>query len=271
MGSICSTTWSLSGPQDDIDYVVNCLNHLAEQKKCWVTQPITCADLMGAFGSEYVSHEVGEANIISYQASAGKLEIFTESQWNNPIDTFVELQQQLPKLEILYMADELEYNYWETNDSEGKRFPDRYYLNCRTEKMEPWFSSKELMLEAARDIIGREVTVDDLKEISETSRDIKFLEVDISSNLLLRMRNLDAFSEACQYGLVKICKSLEIDPQDIDFGTLYEGNELSIRTNTGTVTISLEIGLNVCQAYATHWENHEVDNLNKASHGLCAC
>ena len=77
------------------------------------------------------------------------------------------------------MAEDLYCGVFETNDEHGVRFTDKYYLNSKKERLrEPRFKREDLLLEAACDIIGHTVTLDELREPAQGNGDIVFLEIE---------------------------------------------------------------------------------------------
>lgn len=72
-------------------------------------------------------------SIYDYYIEDGALRLNVESAWNECTETRLLFQQRYPNLRIYYSTEEPGMEIYQTNDLDGKYFPDRYIIDTESD------------------------------------------------------------------------------------------------------------------------------------------
>lgn len=94
----------------------------------------------------------GEWNYMSFQD--GILTIDIESAWSDPNEVREFIEEKLPGIKIYFQSEEPGCVIYETNDSTGEYFPDRFYLWDEISLDTGYYQTLDSLLKAVEKITG---------------------------------------------------------------------------------------------------------------------
>lgn len=134
MANYCTTKLVFEGEKAELDEFEAMLRRLESMKE----EEFPVETSWGSRWLGFIVHELGE-NWEEYNCKGvwydlvrrddNSLALTTESAWSICDDILNLITDKWPSLNYLYYADEPGCEFYETNDSEGKYFPARYYLH----------------------------------------------------------------------------------------------------------------------------------------------
>lgn len=70
----------------------------------------------------------GSFEDVTIDPDDGRLRFYTSTAWCEADDTRHLIEEKFPGVHLYFMSEEFGCGYWETNDTEGKYFRDRFYF-----------------------------------------------------------------------------------------------------------------------------------------------
>lgn len=131
MPNWCYTNYAVEGDKQEIETLYDTMTELEERSEPLVENGfgktfLGC--LISALGGDWKEcYCRGEWNDLDLQG--GVLRFSTETAWSPCEDVIEFLKEKFPSLEFYYQAEESGMCFYQTNDKEGKYFPERYLLS----------------------------------------------------------------------------------------------------------------------------------------------
>lgn len=171
MANYCSTDVIVTGKRDSLVVLKTIMEKCEEKGKLengWGNTWL--GNLVDAFGEDWQKIPCrGTWDVCEDETEY--LRFYTESAWAPTTELFKMIERHLPDLKIYYSAEEPGCCIYETNDVEGKYFPDRcqvdWYVHNHGEGTE-YFRDLGEALNFIQGMAGREInTVEDVEEFCE--------------------------------------------------------------------------------------------------------
>lgn len=136
MPNWCFTYYAAEGPKDQLQKLSDTMMRLAAMPSPGLVK--------NGFGSSWLGNLVMELGVdpLTQQNfhcrgeyynvdlnQSGYLTFDTMTAWCEAVDTRLLIEQKFPDVHIYYISEEFGCGYWETNDFQGKYFPERYYFS----------------------------------------------------------------------------------------------------------------------------------------------
>ena len=171
MPNWCSTAYAIEGDAQEIKSLYELMKRLEDMEKPSVENGFGTAwlgCLVDALGKDWNNVSCrGEWSCLEMDGEVIKL--YTETAWSPCNEVFDLVREKYPSLHYYFQAEEPDLDIYETNDSEGIYFPDRYCLEICTlegESCSEYFEQLQEVFEWFGDEFGRPVkSVDDIKAL----------------------------------------------------------------------------------------------------------
>lgn len=132
MANTCISNWALKGLSSTVGLIAAAIDNASSQPRPHPWDRPLLSEVGGLLGlpkedmphSEIVHHQTDGLNI---------LRISTEEGGAPPKSFYEALKKKYPDLKVRYVAECFEDDLFETNDAEGKFFPERFALDFETE------------------------------------------------------------------------------------------------------------------------------------------
>lgn len=182
MANWASTSYCIEGSKSDLARVFNTIYGFMENKQKPVIESASNnweGNIVKALGAteEHMSKYYLRGFIQWYEMDDNTVSIEAEEAWGATDFRHV-LAQLMPELTIYYIVEEPGCEVYATNDSEGKYFTDRFYVNaCINGNFESdYFTTKESAMNYAASLLGKEkVTIDEVREWTDKQEGDDFL------------------------------------------------------------------------------------------------
>lgn len=183
MANWCSTAVTLTGNADEVNELYQMMVRLEN-----VSEPA----INNGFGKTWLGCLVAELGKtweeVSCRGEWSSLEMKgdvitfnTESAWSPCTEVFDLIKSVFPSIQIFYFAEEMGCLLLETNDFDGRYYPERYMVDlCTTEEdyMTEYFEERDAALAWIEELTGRKV---------ESESDVETLNDELSAE------NVNAF------------------------------------------------------------------------------
>lgn len=171
MANWASTSYRIEGSKSDLEKVFNVIDGFMTGKRKPVTQNASMdweGNIVKALGAteEQMSKNYLRGFIQTYEMDGDIIGIEAEEAWGLTEFRHV-LTQLMPELTIYYIVEEPGCEVYATNDSEGKYFTDRFYVDaCINGNYDSdYFETEEQAIRYAATLLRKEnVTIDEVKE-----------------------------------------------------------------------------------------------------------
>lgn len=135
MPNWCFTSYAVEGPKEQLQELSDTMNRIAAMP--------TPGLIKNDFGSSWLGNLVMALGIDPCEQSnfrcrgeyynvdlnlSGYLTFDTMTAWCEADDTRHLIEEKFPGVHIYFISEEFGCEYWETNDTEGKYFSERYYF-----------------------------------------------------------------------------------------------------------------------------------------------
>jgi hypothetical protein len=182
MPNWCYTSYRIVGKEEEVRDLYKKMDELENMKKSLIRND---------FGTSWMGnlvHELGadwkKVNCRGWwdglEIQGAELRFYVESAWSPLVEVHALIKKTYPSLKIYYSAEEEGTELYETNDAEGRFFPDRYIL--RTEYKEKSYRTFEKLLGAVSKYVGHGVkSKGELDDIIDegTFEDLDYYEYEI--------------------------------------------------------------------------------------------
>lgn len=164
MPNWCFTYYAAEGPKDQLQKLYDTMTRVASMSPPGLIE--------NSFGSSWLGNLVmalgvdplkqqnfrcrGEYYSVDLNQS-GYLTFDTMTAWCEADDTRHLIEQKFPGVHLYYISEEFGCGYWETNDLQGKYFPERYYFSAEDYDDAGdgnYYESLEELLEAVKKATG---------------------------------------------------------------------------------------------------------------------
>lgn len=164
MPNWCFTYYAAEGPKDQLQKLYDTMARVASMSPPGLIE--------NSFGSSWLGNLVmasgvdplkqqnfrcrGEYYSVDLNQS-GYLTFDTMTAWCEADDTRHLIEQKFPGVHLYYISEEFGCGYWETNDLQGKYFPERYYFSAEDYDDAGdgnYYESLEELLEAVKKATG---------------------------------------------------------------------------------------------------------------------
>ena len=162
MPNWCSTAYAIEGNAKEVKGLYELMKGLQERKEPSVengfgTTWLGC--LVDALGKDWNKvHCRGDWN--SLEMKDGVIRFSTETAWSPCNETFDLVCEKFPSLRYYFQAEEPGMAIYETNDSEGLYFPDRFYVDvCTNEEVydSTYLSELKDVFEWIEELVGQPI------------------------------------------------------------------------------------------------------------------
>ncbi|MDY3852935.1 MAG: hypothetical protein SO013_08660 [Prevotella sp.] len=171
MANWASTSYRIEGSKSDLEKVFNVIDGFMTGKRKPVKENASMdweGNIVKALGAteEQMSKNYLRGFIQTYEMDGDIISIEAEEAWGLTEFRHV-LTQLMPELTIYYIVEEPGCEVYATNDSEGKYFTDRFYVDaCINGNYDSdYFETEEQAIKYAATLLRKEnVTRDEVKE-----------------------------------------------------------------------------------------------------------
>lgn len=171
MANWASTSYRIEGSKSDLEKVFNVIDGFMTGKRKPVKENASMdweGNIVKALGAteEQMSKNYLRGFIQTYEMDGDIISIEAEEAWGLTEFRHV-LTQLMPELTIYYIVEEPGCEVYATNDSEGKYFTDRFYVDaCINGNYDSdYFETEEQAIRYAATLLRKEnVTIDEVKE-----------------------------------------------------------------------------------------------------------
>lgn len=171
MANWASTSYRIEGSKSDLEKVFNVIDGFMTGKRKPVEENASMdweGNIVKALGAteEQMSKNYLRGFIQTYEMDGDIISIEAEEAWGLTEFRHV-LTQLMPELTIYYIVEEPGCEVYATNDSEGKYFTDRFYVDaCINGNYDSdYFETEEQAIRYAATLLRKEnVTIDEVKE-----------------------------------------------------------------------------------------------------------
>lgn len=164
MPNWCFTYYAAEGPKDQLQKLCDTMTRVASMPPPGL--------INNGFGSSWLGNLVMALGVDPrkqnnfrcrgeyYNADlnqSGYLTFDTMTAWCEADDTRRLIEQKFPGVHLYYISEEFGCGYWETNDIQGKYFPERYYFSAEDYDDAGdgnYYESLEELLEAVKKATG---------------------------------------------------------------------------------------------------------------------
>ncbi len=162
MPNWCSTAYAIEGDAKEVKQLYELMKGLQERKEPSVengfgTSWLGC--LVDALGGDYNTvYCRGDWN--GLEMKDGVIRFSTETAWSPCNETFDLVCEKFPSLRYYFQAEEPGMVIYETNDSEGIYFPDRFYVDvCTNEEVydSTYLSELKDVFEWIEELVGQPI------------------------------------------------------------------------------------------------------------------
>lgn len=173
MPNWCSTAYAIEGDAKEVKSLYELMKGLQEQKEPSVENGFGASwlgCLVDALGSDWnKTYYRGEWS--NLEINGNNLQFTTETAWAPCNEVFDLVCEKFPSLYYYYQAEEPGCVVYQTNDSEGIYFPDRYLVDLCTADDKyyvEYFQDTETLLEWLGEIAGKPIqSIKDAKTLGE--------------------------------------------------------------------------------------------------------
>lgn len=171
MANWASTSYRIEGSKSDLEKVFNVIDGFMTGKRKPVKENASMdweGNIVKALGAteEQMSKNYLRGFIQTYEMDGDIISIEAEEAWGLTEFRHV-LTQLMPELTIYYIVEEPGCEVYATNDSEGKYFTDRFYVDaCINGNYDSdYFETEEQAIRYAATLLRKEnITIDEVKE-----------------------------------------------------------------------------------------------------------
>lgn len=162
MSNTCFTTYKVTGKKKDVTKLFKTIKRLEGRKtplvpNGWYDPKLWLGCLVKALGGD--SNKVYcRGTITFYEMEDDVLTLNTETAWAEMSETRHFIESCFPGMKIYYIEEESGCEIFNTNDSEGIYFKDRYYLDGFDDS--EYFETLEEAAKYVKDIVGYDVEAD---------------------------------------------------------------------------------------------------------------
>lgn len=157
MPNWCYTTYKVDGNKKQVDKLKQTIDELKDMEKPLVKSDfgnLWLGCLVTILGGDW-GKQACRGEIIDYDIDDDVLTINMEVAWCEPEGLRDFLKSKLPGINIYVSNEESGWGIYNTNDKEGKYFPERYYIDGYPE--ENYFETLEDAAKWVSEITGKEV------------------------------------------------------------------------------------------------------------------
>lgn len=160
MPNWCSTTYRIHGDSKEINSFYKLIQRLEKRKKPYVPNGfgnLWLGCIVNKLGGDW-NKVYCRGEIVYYEKEEdGTLSIMTETAWAEMSEWRHFIESKYPSFSIWFMSEEGGCEYYITNDSEGRYFPERYYLDD-SEGESMYFETLKEACKYVSDFTGKNVS-----------------------------------------------------------------------------------------------------------------
>lgn len=159
MANTCFTTYKVTGKKKDVTKLFKTIKRLDSRKtplvkNGWYDPKLWLGCLVKALGGD-PNKVYCRGTITFYQMEDDVLTLNTETAWAEMSETRHFIESCFPGMKIYYIEEESGCEIFNTNDSEGIYFKDRYYLDGFDDS--EYFETLEQAVEYVKEIVGHDI------------------------------------------------------------------------------------------------------------------
>ena len=147
MPNWCFTEYVIEGDPKEVANLHQKLSGLLERKESLVENGFGknwLGNVAELFGKSWEDIKC-KGTFLIHDVSDDRIGFSTESAWVDCYDLWVLVCSHYKTLRFYYQAEECGCCYWDTNDFEGKYFPERYMLNIWDEDIQYFDTDEEVL------------------------------------------------------------------------------------------------------------------------------
>lgn len=157
MPNWCSTTYRIQGDSKDINSFHKLIQRLEKRKKPYVPNGfgnLWLGCIVNKLGGDW-NKVYCRGEIVYYEKNEdGTLSIMTETAWSEMSEWRHFIESKYPSFKIYFSSEECGCEYYITNDSEGRYFPERYYLDSGEEPL--YFETITEAADCVSELVGEQ-------------------------------------------------------------------------------------------------------------------
>ena len=157
MPNWCFTTYKIEGDKKEIQDLYQKLNSLSERKESLIKNDFGknwLGNVVHLFGGNWEDiYCRGTFESLEILAD-GILQFDTETAWVEINEVWEFVKKSYPSIQYFWVAEECACEYYATNDTEGKYYPDRFIIEQGDSERE-YYVTEQAALDDVANIIGK--------------------------------------------------------------------------------------------------------------------
>ena len=158
MANMAEVSYKLVGDKKQVKTIYKTLRYMEKrktpvEKNGWGKLWLGC--LISKLGGDWEKYSC-RGEILDFDYDKEVLTINMETAWTEQNGVRVFLQQTFPNIQIYYIEEEPGCDIFQTNDSDGFYFPERYFLDSMGDDSD-YYETIEQVASAVSQIIGRKI------------------------------------------------------------------------------------------------------------------